>query len=278
MPKRSRKGRARPGYATPASVRFQIVKPAHCLTANGATSNWKPRRRLAREIALVATIASWQGLCRALPHQRSKHEQRRHLCHSAHLRVGLAARRRVLKPAGTVGHDGKWRRVPRHLTRQHPGAEGYAPLEFGVSIQPHHTVQYHGKLTKPSREAQMREAQSDRQSGEIIMMWTSSIGTRCVLAFLGDVLQLRLEHDGKEVRRAHFTDIRRASEAAQRWRIDWDIEARSQQRWYFRTSCPNCGDDGLEERDVESGVQWFRCTSCGEVWPRAEAGEKSPRQ
>ena len=55
-----------------------------------------------------------------------------------------------------------------------------------------------------------------RNQSDIIVMWTSSNGARCVLAFVGDILQLRLEREGKEVRRAHYDDIRPASHAAQR--------------------------------------------------------------
>jgi hypothetical protein len=89
------------------------------------------------------------------------------------------------------------------------------------------------------------------------------------LAFWDDVLELRLEHDRKVLRRAYFTDIRPASDAAQRWRIDWDIEVRSLQPAPIGTLCPECGDDGLEER--EAGAQWFRCPSCGEAWALGDA-------
>ena len=107
---------------------------------------------------------------------------------------------------------------------------------------------------------------------DIIVMWTSSNGARCVLAFLGDILQLRLERHGKEVRRAQYDDIRPAAQAAQRWRIDWDVDSGTNGRPFLETRCPECGDDALEERDAHTGAKWLRCPSCGEAWILDDAG------
>jgi predicted RNA-binding Zn-ribbon protein involved in translation (DUF1610 family) len=117
-----------------------------------------------------------------------------------------------------------------------------------------------------AKEAHMPDIQSTGYPSDIIVMWTSSNGARCVLAFLGDILQLRLERDGTEVRRAHYDDIRPASDAAQRWRIDWDMESRENGRPFLRTPCPECGDDALEEHDAGDNAKWLRCPSCGEAW------------
>ena len=65
-----------------------------------------------------------------------------------------------------------------------------------------------------------------REAAELIIVWASSDGTRCALAFLEGVLELRLENDGEVIRRAHYLDIRPACDAAQQWRIDWDVESR----------------------------------------------------
>ena len=65
-----------------------------------------------------------------------------------------------------------------------------------------------------------------RRTAEPIIVWASADGTRCVLATAGGVLELRLEHNGTVLRRAHYLDIRPACEAARQWRIDWDIESR----------------------------------------------------
>ena len=112
----------------------------------------------------------------------------------------------------------------------------------------------------------MPDIQTAHNPSDIIVMWTAANGARCVLAFVGDSLQLRLERDGKEVRRAHYDDIRPASHAAQRWRIDWDMEARANGRPFVRTLCPECGDDAFEERDARDDAKWLRCPSCGEAW------------
>ena len=115
----------------------------------------------------------------------------------------------------------------------------------------------------------MLESQSSRgssQSAELLVMWASASGMQCVLAFLGGALELRLQLDGTVVRRAHFIDIRPAREAAQRWRVDWDIEARSRQPLAIRILCPECGDEAFGEQDASTGAQWFHCASCGDTW------------
>jgi predicted RNA-binding Zn-ribbon protein involved in translation (DUF1610 family) len=105
-----------------------------------------------------------------------------------------------------------------------------------------------------------------RRTAEPIMVWASADGTRCVLATAGGVLELRLEHNGRVLHRAHYLDIRPACEAARQWRIDWDIESRDQRQARGRILCPECGDDAFRERDTHNGAQWFRCPSCGDAW------------
>jgi hypothetical protein len=104
------------------------------------------------------------------------------------------------------------------------------------------------------------------EAQEIIVVWASSDDTRCVLAFLEGVLELRLENDREVIRRAHYIDIRPACDAAQQWRIDWDIESRWRRILHSRIICPECGDEAFTEKDSESGIQWFRCGSCGDAW------------
>jgi hypothetical protein len=105
-----------------------------------------------------------------------------------------------------------------------------------------------------------------RESSELSVVWASSDGARCVLATSEGVLELRLENDGTVFHRAHHIDIRAACDAAQQWRIDWDIESRSRQVMKRRILCPECGDDAFIERDAEGGIEWFRCASCGDAW------------
>jgi hypothetical protein len=115
----------------------------------------------------------------------------------------------------------------------------------------------------------MLEAQSNYRVSEgakLIVVWATSDGARCMLVIRDGVLELRLENNGEAIRRAHYIDIRPACDTAQQWRIDWDIESRGRRVPNSRIICPECGDDGLSEKDAESGIHWFRCASCGEVW------------
>ena len=114
----------------------------------------------------------------------------------------------------------------------------------------------------------MPESRSSRrssESAELIVMWASASGMQCVLAFLQGVLELRLELDGAVLRRALFIDIRPARDAAQRWRVDWDIEAPLHKPPAIRILCPECGDEAFGEQDA-TGARWFRCASCDGTW------------
>jgi hypothetical protein len=71
-----------------------------------------------------------------------------------------------------------------------------------------------------------RSRQRPSEAPELIVVWTSSDGTRCVLVILDPVLELRLESDGEVIRRAGYIDIRPAFDTARQWRIDWDVESR----------------------------------------------------
>ena len=110
-----------------------------------------------------------------------------------------------------------------------------------------------------------------RRTAEPIVVWASADGARCVLAAAGGVLELRIEHQGIVLRRAHYLDIRPACEAARQWRIDWDIESRPHREASSRILCPECGDEALRERDASAGAQWFRCASCGDAWSLGDA-------
>jgi hypothetical protein len=59
---------------------------------------------------------------------------------------------------------------------------------------------------------------------ELVRLWALNDGTRCVLASAGSGLELQILHDGTVVRRAPCIDVRLARDAAQMWRIEWEIE------------------------------------------------------
>ena len=102
-----------------------------------------------------------------------------------------------------------------------------------------------------------------RRTAEPIIVWASADGTRCVLATAGGVLELRVEHNGVVLRRAHYLDIRPACEAARQWRIDWDIESRLHRQTSGRLLCPECGDEALRERDASTARSGFGAHRAG---------------
>ena len=124
----------------------------------------------------------------------------------------------------------------------------------------------------------MLETQSDTPSPEaeaLVVVWASTHAVRCVLAPLDGSLELRLEHDGKVIRRGRYVDVRPACDAARRWRADWDHRDETGPHLTVSIPCSECGDDALAERDRVSGVQWLRCRSCGEAWTADGAGERA---
>jgi hypothetical protein len=119
-------------------------------------------------------------------------------------------------------------------------------------------------MMKPQRKAPFADP------AEPVLMWASSDGTRCLMACLDGTLDLRIEHDGTVIRQARYVEYRPACEAAQQWRVDWDIESWPRRR-RGRIRCPECAGELLPERDGQTGVQWFRCGSCGDAWRRDDA-------
>jgi hypothetical protein len=101
---------------------------------------------------------------------------------------------------------------------------------------------------------------------EVVVMWASSDGTRCLLTFDSGALDLRIEHDGAVLRQARYVDYRQACEASRQWRADWDIGSRRRKRPGGRVTCPECGGEVLPEREPQSGAEWLRCASCGDAW------------
>lgn len=114
----------------------------------------------------------------------------------------------------------------------------------------------------------MPDTLADRPSPSTreINVWAVSSETRCVIMPLSGALELRLECGGKVIRRGQYADIRQACDAARRWRIDWDIEARASRPPGVRMLCPECGDDVFEESGLPARARAFCCSSCGEAW------------
>ena len=107
----------------------------------------------------------------------------------------------------------------------------------------------------------------DRKDVRFLRLWRLADGMQCALAKCDGPVELRLvNHDLLVVRRAQYPNVQTALEAAQAWRLDYEMERDSGADPSSRLRCSACGDDVCIERDRESGVRWLRCTSCGEVW------------
>jgi hypothetical protein len=126
----------------------------------------------------------------------------------------------------------------------------------------------------------MLERQSNPRSAgpaaALIVVWSATNHVQCVLAPLDSALELRLEVGDNVFRRGRYLDIRQACEVARRWRADWDYRDELGPRLRVPVPCPECGDDGIWERDVASGA-WLRCRSCGEVWVVDDGSQEGRR-
>ena len=106
-----------------------------------------------------------------------------------------------------------------------------------------------------------------RRTAEPIVVWASADGTRCVLATVAGVLELRIERDGVVIRRAHYLDIRPACEAARQWQIDWDMDSRLRRETSARhSSAPSVAMRRSEKWTRPTARSGIRCRSCGDVW------------
>jgi len=99
--------------------------------------------------------------------------------------------------------------------------------------------------------------QRPSEAAELIVVWASSDRTRCVLAFLEGVLELRLEDDGEVIRRAHYIDIRPACDVAQQWRVDWDIESRWRRIPTVESSVPSVATRPSERQMPKATLSGF---------------------
>src|SRR5512135_646332 len=75
---------------------------------------------------------------------------------------------------------------------------------------------------------------------ELVLLWTSSTGARCVLVGARDGMELHLTRDGMVVRRMADIDPRLVRDIARQWRLDYEME---QGDAPAITRCPECGDD-----------------------------------
>jgi hypothetical protein len=91
-----------------------------------------------------------------------------------------------------------------------------------------------------------------------------AFGYQCLLAVAETMLELRILRGSTVLSRARFTDLDQAVEAAQRWRIDCELGCAT--AYVIKDRCSVCGDTSAVEWDPDSGIEWRRCESCGDVW------------
>ena len=114
------------------------------------------------------------------------------------------------------------------------------------------------------------------RSPEPILLWALSDGTRCMFTSFGSAIELQLVSDETMLRCAHFVDIRLAYNAAQQWRLDYEVERESRRERNEQIRCPECGDEASSDRPPGSESRWLCCRSCGDVWilPEADLGNQ----
>jgi hypothetical protein len=99
---------------------------------------------------------------------------------------------------------------------------------------------------------------------KVLRVWTWPHGYRCVLVVTQSMLELQIVREFAVLSRARYTDLDQAVEAAQRWRLDFEIGCTTAD--VIEDLCAVCGDAPVVERDPDSGIEWQRCASCGDVW------------
>lgn len=124
--------------------------------------------------------------------------------------------------------------------------------------------------------ARMHSSRTSLDGVEVVRTWPLSDGSRCVLALTSEGLELRLESGGDVVCRTYYSDIDYALRMAQRWRIEYDIAARSTEALLSNDRCFRCHEHPLTELDSHTGIEWLRCPSCGRAW--MSAGTQCPTE
>jgi hypothetical protein len=117
-----------------------------------------------------------------------------------------------------------------------------------------------------------REAAAD--PSEFVRGWALGDGTRCVLAVVGPFLELRIMSDDLIVRHARFTEMQRALDAAQLWRVECEVGLGHVSG--APLVCPECAEYALAADGREDGCQWWCCPHCGYLWT-AGAANREPQ-
>ena len=99
---------------------------------------------------------------------------------------------------------------------------------------------------------------------ELVLLWASSTGTRCVLVSTSQGMDLQLIRDGVVIRRMANIDARSVRDVAQQWRLEFELAPPGQTP---ASPCPECGDDAWVSYLAGRGLNRRQCGTCGHDWP-----------
>jgi predicted RNA-binding Zn-ribbon protein involved in translation (DUF1610 family) len=102
---------------------------------------------------------------------------------------------------------------------------------------------------------------------ELVLLWASSTGTRCVLVGTSQAMDLHLIRDGVVIRRMAHIDARSVRDVAQQWRLEYEM---APDRLTSASPCPECGDEAWVNYLAVRGLSRRQCGTCGHDWPTAD--------
>jgi hypothetical protein len=109
-----------------------------------------------------------------------------------------------------------------------------------------------------------------REGQELVLYWTASPSTRCVLVTARKTVDLQLLCGGVVERRTENVDPRVARDIARQWQMEYDI-ARSRSSTPISV-CSECGDEAPVIYTSNRGIERRLCQSCGHEWIAGTTG------
>ena len=111
-------------------------------------------------------------------------------------------------------------------------------------------------------------------ASDFVRAWALVDGTRCVVAVVGRFLELRVVDDEAILRRARFTEVQRALDTAQLWRIEWETG------WSLHiaeepAACPVPNAEAPTAEPVDDDPPGCRCPFCGYPWKATAMRDQS---
>jgi Zn ribbon nucleic-acid-binding protein len=99
---------------------------------------------------------------------------------------------------------------------------------------------------------------------QLVLYWSASPSTRCVLVTAHDAVDLQLIRDGVVERQASDVDPRMARDLARQWQMEHEIARRSTVP--PSAVCSECGDEAPLTYVMDHGIERRLCYSCGHEW------------